>query len=151
MKKGKNEKHDFQSLAGWDEHNTSGSPVPHKCHACHAECTSMSPSAEPAQCHKCHACLAKWTWRSPSAMLLRLPRKVKVDVTKCHACHANSRGDHGVKREPRAPPEPACLDVAKCHPCSAKREPSAQWAQELHPACLTCSEKLSRPRLCILA
>ena len=36
-----------------------------------------------------------------------LPRKVTVDVAKCHACHANSGGAHGAKREPSAPPEPA--------------------------------------------
>ena len=40
----------------------------------------------------------------------RLPRKVKVDVTKCHACHAKSRGVHGVIWEPSAP----------CHACRAK-------------------------------
>ena len=33
----------------------------------------------------------------------RLPRKVKVDVAKCHACHGNSRGDRGVHWEPSAP------------------------------------------------
>jgi len=26
----------------------------------------------------------------------RLPRKLKANVTKCHACHAKSRGAHGV-------------------------------------------------------
>ena len=44
----------------------------------------------------------------------RLPRKVKVDVTECHACHAKSRGVHGVIWEPSAPPEPA-----QCHQCRA--------------------------------
>ena len=47
-----------------------------------------------------------------------LPRKVKVNVTKCHACHAKrrsnitkchachekGRGDHGAKRDPSASP-----------------------------------------------
>ena len=46
----------------------------------------------------------------------RLPRKVKVDVTKCHACHTNSRGDNGVKRDPTASPEPAqCHKRNACH------------------------------------
>ena len=61
-----------------------------------------------------------------------LARKVKVDVAKRHACHANSRGDNGIKREPSAPPESArdspvpCLpprmhvDVGKCHACHAE-------------------------------
>ena len=75
-----------------------------------------------------------------------LPRKVTVDVAKCHACHANSGGAHGAKREPSAPPEPASAisatramqsggrcrqvwrvprkvpaDVAKCHSCHQAR------------------------------
>jgi len=46
----------------------------------------------------------------------RLPYKVKVDVTKCHACHAKSRGVHGVIWEPGAPPEPApCHQYHACH------------------------------------
>jgi len=48
----------------------------------------------------------------------RLPRKVKVDVTKCHACHAKNRGVHGVIWEPSAPPEPA--QRRQCHACYAK-------------------------------
>ena len=62
----------------------------------------------------------------------RLPRKVKVDVakshachaktkadvTKCHACHANRRGDNGAKQEPSALPEPA--QRHNCHACHAK-------------------------------
>ena len=44
---------------------------------------------------------------SPAPKAPRRPRKVEVDVAKCHACHGNSRGDHFVKREPSAPPEPA--------------------------------------------
>ena len=39
----------------------------------------------------------------------RLPRKVRVNVAKCHDCHTN-RGDHSAKREPSASPEPA-----QCH------------------------------------
>jgi hypothetical protein len=40
----------------------------------------------------------------------RSRHKVEVDVAKCHAWHANSRGDHGVHWEPSAPPDPA-----QCH------------------------------------
>ena len=35
----------------------------------------------------------------------RLPREIKVDVTKCHACHAKSRG---------------VMDVRLCHNCQVK-------------------------------
>ena len=99
-----------------------------KCHACHARSrgdngVNWEPSAppEPVQCHKCHACRTECTSMSPSAtpamqsrsrchQVPRLPRKVKVDVAKCHACQAKSRGNKGVNWEPSAPPEPV-----QCH------------------------------------
>ena len=39
-----------------------------------------------------------------------LPRKTTVDVAKCHACHAKWRGVTGDQRGPSAPPDPA-----QCH------------------------------------
>ena len=63
----------------------------------------------------------------------RLPRETKVDVSKCHACHANSRGVPAPHLKPSAPPEPAqchkrhaCharveVDVTKYHTCHVKR------------------------------
>ena len=45
-----------------------------KCHACHAKCSYMSPSATPAT-QKAAACHVKRRW-------------TKVDVSKRHACHA---------------------------------------------------------------
>ena len=85
------------------------------------------PSAppEPAQSHKCHACQAKCTWMSPSGVtgkqarhqslsavsatpalqsagrchqVPRLASKGKVDVAKCHACHAKSSGQERATR-----------------------------------------------------
>ena len=67
-----------------------------KCHTCHAKWRSMSPSDTPATQRR---------WMSPSAtpaapatqsegrcdQVPCLPHKVKVDVTKCHACHAKWR------------------------------------------------------------
>ena len=42
----------------------------------------------------------------------RLPRQTHVDVTKCHACHANSRGNNGIKREPSAHPrQPSAISA----------------------------------------
>ena len=61
----------------------------------------------------------------------RLPRKVEVDVAKCHACHAKSRGAHGVNWEPSAPPEPA--QCHKCHACHAK------W-RSMSPSAVVCGE-----------
>ena len=75
----------------------------------------------------------------------RLPRKVKVDVTKCHACQAKRRGatappDDQARRQsqpsaisatpatqsnnrcrqvPRLPHK-VKVDVTKCHACHAK-------------------------------
>jgi hypothetical protein len=51
------------------------------------------------------------TWQNKTKQLMLqvpgLPRKVTVDVTKCHACHTNSGGVHGANWEPSAPSEPA--------------------------------------------
>ena len=48
-----------------------------------------------------------------------LPRETKVDVTKCHACYANSRGVTGDKSGPSAPPNaisatPAMQNDGRC-------------------------------------
>ena len=67
----------------------------------------------------------------------RLPRKVTIDVTKCHACHAKSRGGHGVIWEPGAPPEPA--QCRKCHACHAK------WAS-MSPSEDACRQVPRLPR-----
>ena len=107
-------------------------------HACHAKCRGdhggkrePRASPEPAQCHKCHACHAKRRSMSPSAtpatqshgrchQVPGLPRKVTVDVTKCHA---KCRRDDGGKREPSASPEPA-----QCH----KSTPATQSDGRCH-------------------
>ena len=57
-----------------------------------------------------------------------LPRRTKVDVAKCHACHAKLggvTGDQARPQRPSAPPEAA--QCHKCHACHAK--PATQsWA-----------------------
>ena len=66
----------------------------------------------------------------------RLPRKVTVDVAKSHACHANSGGAHGAKREPSAPPDP--VQCHKCHACHAEctsTSPSATPATQSDGRC----------------
>ena len=115
----------------------------------------MSPSATPAtqkcrgvtcdkrakratHCHECHACHAK----RGCEIAPRLPREIKVDVTKCHACHAKvsrpyarpsgpkralsamsatpaTQNDRGCEIVPRLPCE-IKVDVTKCHACHAK-------------------------------
>ena len=70
-----------------------------KCHACHAKCSYMSPSATPAT-QKAAAVHTRLREVNPAARgnpactrasppyVPRLPRETKVDVSKCHACHA---------------------------------------------------------------
>ena len=95
-------------------------------------CQMMSPSTMPAKRSEggCH-------------QVPRLPRETKVNVTKCHACHAKRRGAPGDKSGPSAPhstmsatpatqndggcefvprlPRETKVDVTKCHACHAKR------------------------------
>ena len=93
----------------------------------------MSPSATPATQNA-----------RPCRQVPRLPRKVTVDVAKCHACHANRGGVHGaIQALHQSQPSPIsatpatqnarpcrqvpCLprkvtvDVAKCYACHANR------------------------------
>ena len=77
---------------------------------------------------KCHACHAKR--RVP-----RLPRKMKVDVTKCHACQAKCRGVTGNQARPSTPPEPA------------QSQPSAVSAISATPATQNQGRCLQVPRL----
>ena len=60
----------------------------------------------------------------------RLPRETKVNVTKCHACHAKWRGAPGDKiRTKRATQYHEChachakttVDLSLCHACHVKR------------------------------
>ena len=85
---------------------------------------------------KSHACHANETSMSPSAT--RLPGKTTVDVAKCHACYAQCRGvtarPRGPKRATRASP----VSYHKCHACHAKRKsmsPSATPARQDNGRC----------------
>ena len=152
--------------ATWNEGGCLKVPrLPHKvkvdvskCHACHAKCSYMSPSATPAT-QKAAASTATcgnrvrhqsqpsatqsddpcrqeqvvwWncsqvvcpsttpaTWNEGGChQVPRLPRKVTIHVMKCHACHANSRGEVkvDVTKLPRLPHK-VKVDVTKCHAC----------------------------------
>ena len=89
------------------------------CHACHVKPKWMSPSATP--CHaKCRGVTRDQAGprAPPRAMSAtpatqneggceiapRLPRGTKVDVTKCHACHAKCRSVTRDQAGPSAPP-----------------------------------------------
>ena len=79
-----------------------------KCHACHRKRRSMPPGAMPAMqneggCRQVpqprkvprrHGRLTapkRATRASPVPQVPHLPRKKKVDVAKCHACHVKRR------------------------------------------------------------
>ena len=86
-------------------------------------------------------CVTKWCVKEGvSKMVPCLPRKTKVDVTKCHACHVKRRwmspsvtpatqsaaASPATKTAPSAPPEPD-----QCHKCHAKR----RWMSRNEGAC----------------
>ena len=105
----------------------SGTPATQNEGGCHM----MSPSTMPATRNEggCH-------------QVPHLPRETKVNVTKCHACHAKCRGVTGAQAGPSAPPSAICptpatqnesgcefvprlpretkVDVRLCHACHAK-------------------------------
>ena len=74
----------------------------------------------------------------------RLPRKAKVDVTKCQTCHANRGGDHGAKREPSASPETA--QCHKCNACHAKRRSMSPTATPATQSEFRCHQVPRLPR-----
>ena len=101
-----------------------------KRHACHAKCRGVTqdqaaPSAPPSAMS---AMPAAQNDRG-CEIVTRLPRETKVDVTKCHACHAKCRGVTRDQAGPSAPPSamsatPATkttVDVRLCHACHVKR------------------------------
>ena len=88
-----------------------------KCHACHAKRRWMSPSATPATQSAAASPATKTEPTAPPSaksatpatqneggcdQVPGLPRKTKVDVAKCHACHAKCRGV--TSDYPSAPP-----------------------------------------------
>ena len=106
-----------------------------KCHACRTEV---------ARHHGRHGHLNQDQARHPlpstpatkndrgCAIVPRLPREIKVDVTKCHACHAEVARRHGrhgrlnqdqarhpVPSVPRLPRK-MTVDVRLCHACYVK-------------------------------
>ena len=73
-----------------------------------AVCDNVVDGTKYQSARSCHQvkrlpCHKKRTFMSPSA---RLPRKVHVHVTKCHACYATSCGVKRAQAGPSAPPEP---------------------------------------------
>ena len=107
------------------------------CHACHVISRWMSPSATPATQSGAAPRASQATNPGPRAppstisathatqndgrceIVPRLPRDIKVHVTKCHACHAKWRGAPGVTGDKSRPK--GATQYHKCHACHAKR------------------------------
>ena len=129
-----------------------------KCHACHAKRRGVrAPPGNQAR-HQSQPSAISATpatqSNNPCHQVPRLPHKVKVDVTKCHVCHAKRRGvrappgnqarhqsqpsaisatpatqsNNPCHQVPRLPHK-VKVDVTKCHACHAKtpRRQSAAW------------------------
>ena len=114
------------------------------CHACHVKRRWMSPSATPAtQSGAAPRATNPDQARHPVPSVPRLPRKTKVDVRLCHACHVKRRwmsgcatpatqsgaapratnpdqARHTVPWVPRLPHK-TTVDVSLCHACHMKR------------------------------
>ena len=97
-----------------------------KCHACHAKCRGITgdhqrpaapkrrpsgaqaaPKRRPSGAHVHHRSQPSAISATPATQneggcdqVPRLPRETKVDVTKCHVCHAKCRGVTGDQRCP---------------------------------------------------
>ena len=127
-----------------------------KCHACHAKWRGApGDKSGPSAPHSTMSATPATQNDGGCEFVPRLPRETKVDVTKCHACHAKWRGAPGDKSGPSAPhstmsatpatqndggcefvprlPRDIKVNVTKCHACHVKRRwmsPSATPATQ---------------------
>ena len=112
-----------------------------KCHACHTKRRGVParPGNQARHQSQPSAISATPATQSddPCHQVPRLPHKVKVDVTKCHACHAKRRGvparpgnqarhqsqPSATSATPATQSDDPCVDkchACKCHACHAK-------------------------------
>ena len=141
-----------------------------KCHACHAKSRGAHGDTYRNQARRRSQPNAIAIRATPATQsgsrcvqVPRLPRATKVDVSACHACHANSRGQvvRGWQlkvprlprkvqllprkvREPSAPPEPA-----RCHTCHACHAKCCYMSPSATPATHLCLSKLCVSKLCV--
>ena len=133
----------------------------------------------PVDVTKYHACHVKRRWMSQSLKVPRLPRKVQLHVSKCHACHASAatcrqvprlsrkklrrpRRLLGTERATRSSPVPYVprlphetkVDVSKCNACHAKCSYMSYMSPSATPATQVprlplCVSKLCVSKLCV--
>ena len=144
-----------------------------KCHACHAKRRGATapPDDQARRQSQPSAISATRATQSNNRcrQVSRLPHKVKVDVTKCHACHAKRRGatappDDQERRQSQPSarsatpatqsntrfrqvsrlPHKVKVDVTKCHACHAKRRgatapPDDQERRQSQPSAISAT------------
>ena len=153
-----------------------------QCHACHARgrwtSSSATPATRDAAAPTGTRCATSAVNATPATQseggchpVPCLPSKTKVDVTKCHACHARRRGAHRNPLRHQSPPsavsatpatqsEGGCHPVprlprktkvvTKCHACHARRR-GAHGNPLRHQSlcvCKLCEDKLREHKLC---
>ena len=122
-----------------------------RCHACHADCTSMSPSATAATQSE-----------GRRRQVPRLPHKVKVDAAKCHAVTQSGAASPGNQArhqsQPTASATPATQIARRCHqvpPLPRKVKvcvwESCVWRSCVYVSCvwLSCVCELCVSKLCV--
>ena len=93
-----------------------------KCHACHAKSAATCPQ-EPRLPRKKprrprrHLRTKRAAGARPMPYVPRLQRKVKVDVSKCHACHVKRQR---ISQSATPATQKVLQHVPKCHACHAK-------------------------------
>ena len=85
----------------------------------------------------------------------RLPRRMKVDVTKCHACHANSHSDHGTQARHQSHPSaisatPATQNAGRCYqvPRLSRKQPQRSRDPSAPPESSQCHKCHACPAEC---
>ena len=94
------------------------------CHACHAKCRGVirdqaGPSAPPSPMSATPAKQNEGN-EGRCQFVPRLPRDIKVDVTKCHRRQSRPKGATQYHKCPRLPRK-TTVDVSLCHACHVKR------------------------------
>ena len=111
-----------------------------KCHACHAECRSMSPSAMPAtqsEGPSCHQ-VARLLRQQPRRQRRQLGTKRAARASQLSATPAR-RSARPCRQVPRLPRK-VKVDVAKCHACHAnsRGDNDVNWEPTAPPEPAQC-------------
>ena len=113
-----------------------------KCHACHAKRRGIParPGNQARHQSQPSAISATPATQSddPCHQVPRLPHKVKVDVTKCHACHAKRRG---------VPAQPGNQARHRSQPSAISATPATQRGQ-FHVLTIVCEQVVCEQVVC---